>query len=263
MADCKRAILAGTMVATMAFGTAGQAVAQESIEETDRAEATLTGQSANANHASLTAHAPIHGDFAYDQQTITPNSVIRDVFRRATVALCNATDDFVVANPLQWRIAVSGDVDQSFQLPVDELASESSVQQVMTCTCGANPADGAATITADVKGIPVSHLLERAEVQPGANTLTFVSSDGTEVSMPMGYVIGRHAVISYELNGEDLSASVGGNNQLWMTRTSANYFVRDIVEVRVSTEEVPPANPGEDIDYPNSPNVGILSASIN
>lgn len=261
MADCKRALLAGTMVATMAFGTAGQAVAQEIAQEGDGAQAAVSRTDGAKGPASVSAEA-IQGAFSYDQQTITPNDVIREVFRRATAALCNATDDLVASNPLGWRLAVTGDVEQAFDMAVDELAAESSVQQVMTCTCGGNPADGAATITADVKGIPVTHMLEKAEVKSGANTLTFVSSDGTELAMPLGYVIGRHAVLSYQINGEDLSASVGGNNQLWMARTSANYFVRDVVEIRVSTEAQPPANPGEGLDYPNSPNVGILTASI-
>ena len=137
-----------------------------------------------------------------------------------------------------------------------------AVQQVMTCTCGGNPADGRAIITADVKGIPVSYLLDRAQARAGVNTLTFVASDGTEVSMPLAYVIAHHGVISYEINDEDLSASVGGNNQLWLTGTSANYFVRDIVEVRVTSEEVLPPEPGEGMDYPNSPNVGLLSAEV-
>ena len=202
------------------------------------------------------------GTFAFDQATITPNASIATTFRGATKVLCNATDDFAQVNPLEWKLAVSGDVDNEFVAPVDELANESAVKQTMTCTCGGNPADGRAIVTAEVKGIPVPYLLERAETLPGANTLTFVSSDGTEVSMPLGYVVGRHAVISYQVNGEDLSASVGGNNQLWMTRTPANYFVRDVVEIRVSTEAQPPANPGEGMEYPNSPNVGILAASI-
>lgn len=80
--------------------------------------------------------------------------------------------------------------------------------------------------------------------------------------MPLAYAVAHHAVISYEVNGEDLSASVGGNNQLWLTGTSANYFVRDIVEVRASAEDVVPADPGEGMDYPNSPNVGIVASSV-
>ncbi len=80
--------------------------------------------------------------------------------------------------------------------------------------------------------------------------------------MPLSYVVAHHAVISYEVNGEDLSASVGGNNQLWLTGTSANYFVRDIVEVRVTAEDVVPAEPGDGMDYPNSPNVGIVGVDV-
>lgn len=37
----------------------------------------------------------------------------------------------------------------------------------MTCTCGGNPAGGRAIVTANVKGIPIESILERAGVQPG------------------------------------------------------------------------------------------------
>ena len=74
-------------------------------------------------------------------------------------------------------------------------------------------------------------------------------------------MIGRHAVISYEINEEDLSASVGGNNQLWMTRTPANYFVRDVVEIVVSAEDEAPAAPGEADEHPTSPNAGVLAGA--
>ena len=263
MADYKKAILASTVAATMVLGATGQAVAaEEAAGDSPMGTAPVGARSETALTTTAPTPMPVYGEFSYDQQTLTPNSVIRSTFRGATATLCGATTDLVVDNPLGWKISVTGDVERAFSLPVDELASEDSVRQVMTCTCGGNPADGRASITAEVKGIPVPYLLERAETLPGANTLTFVSSDGTEVSMPLGYVVGRHAVISYQVNGEDLSASVGGNNQLWMTRTPANYFVRDVVEIRVSTEAQPPANPGEGMEYPNSPNVGILAASI-
>ena len=51
------------------------------------------------------------------------------MFRAATSALCNATNDLAVDNPLQWRLAVSGDVDNAFTATVDELAQEQAVQQ--------------------------------------------------------------------------------------------------------------------------------------
>lgn len=201
------------------------------------------------------------GTFSYNQTTITPNHIIKNMFAPAALALCNAQESITIANPLNWKLTVSGDVENAFTVTVDVLADTSEVKQKMTCSCGKNPADGGAIITADVKGVPISYLIERAEAIPGANTLTFISTDGTEQQIPLGYAVGRHAVLAYDINGEDLSASVGGNNQLWMHRTSANYFLRDVIEVRITKEEVVPANPGEGLEYPNSPNVGILDAS--
>ena len=68
-------------------------------------------------------------------------------------------------------------------------------------------------------------------------------------------------MLSYEINDEDLSASVGGNNQLWMMKTPANYFVRDVVQVVVSTEAVAPEAPGATDEHPNSPNAGVLAGA--
>lgn len=265
MQDHKKSLLAGTMIASLALGGAGTAFAAETPQGSD--ESTSAGITAEAQGgvqtAGIDSASAVEGTFSYTQNVITPNSFIKSVFQKATSALCSATEGLETTNPLGWKLSVTGDVQSAFTATVDELASVNSVKQVMTCTCGGNPADGAAIITADVKGIPVSYLLDRAEAQAGANTLTFILSDGTELSMPLSYVVGRHGVLSYEINDEDLSASVGGNNQLWMTRTPANYFVRDVVEIRVTKEANPPANPGEGMDYPNSPNVGIMAATIN
>lgn len=266
MQDYKKGLLAGTMIASLTLSGAGTAFALEGPQQADASDGAPTAAAeaseGAASASGLTSASAEEGVFAYDQTELTLNSVIKDVFQRATAALCGATDDFAASNPLGWKLSVTGEVDNAFTAQVDELASENSVKQVMTCTCGGNPADGKAIITADVKGIPIAHLLDRAEARDGVNTVTFVSSDGTELAMPLSYVVGRHGVLSYEINDEDLSASVGGNNQLWMTRTPANYFVRDVVEVRVTREATPPANPGEGQEYPNSPNVGVLSASV-
>lgn len=206
----------------------------------------------------------VEGEFSYEQTVITPNEKIARVFAAAASALCGGQDSrdaMVKNNPLGWQLKVSGNVQNEFVATVDELASERSVDQTMTCSCGGNPSDGLGIITADVKGIPVSYLVERAGAASDANAITFIASDGTEVSMPLSYAVARHGVISYEVNGEDLSASVGGNNQLWLSRTSANYFVRDIVEVRITHEDMTPAAPGQDMSYPNNPNVGFMGAA--
>lgn len=265
MKDYKRIAFGSITAASLALGGASSALATNASADGTAADGAIAAAQAEAiqTQANIIVKADaLEGTFVWDQETNTPNAVIAHTFRGATAALCGATTDFAEVNPLEWQISVTGSVDNAFTATVDEMASEESVSQNMTCTCGGNPADGKAIVNADVKGIPVTYLVERANPTEGANTITFVCSDGTEQAFPLGYVIGRHAVISYEVNGEDLSASVGGNNQLWMTATPASYFVRDIVEVRITKEDVPPANPGEDADHPNSPNVGMLASDV-
>ena len=46
-----------------------------------------------------------------------------------------------------------------------------------------------------------------------------------------------------------------------MTKTPANYFVRDVVEIVVSAEDEAPAVPGEADEHPNSPNAGVLTGA--
>lgn len=247
-----------TMVVSM-VATPAIAVADESAKDAATTGGTEVQANSTTVESSQVTEAAVAGEFAFDQTTITPNEVIKTFFQRATSAICGATTSIAADNPLGWQLSVSGDVENAFSASVGDLASEESVNKVMTCTCGGNPAGGRAIITADVKGIPIEYLLSRAGVASGANALTFVSSDGTEVTFPLSYVIGRHAVLSYEINDEDLSASVGGNNQLWMMKTPANYFVRDVVEVVVSTEDIAPEAPGANDEHPNSPNAGVLA----
>ena len=263
MKDYKKNLVAGGMAASLALSVVASGAALADAPQTvETANDVALATVESTTGSPLVKADAAEGTFAFDQTTITPNTTIASTFRPATATLCSATTDFAEVNPLEWKLSVTGDVDSEFTATVDELAGEDSVQQTMTCTCGGNPADGRAIVTADVKGIPVTYLLDRALAQAGVNTVTFVSSDGTEVALPLSWVVAHHGVISYEVNGEDLSASVGGNNQLWLAGASANYFVRDIVEVRVTEEaEVPPA-PGEGMEYPNSPNVGITASQL-
>lgn len=261
----RKSIVWGSLAAaSLVAGGAGAALASAAQTGTDAILSPAAAVEAveSASFSPVVKADAAQGTFSWTQDAVTPNAVIASTFRPAVATLCNSTVGLTQTNPLEWKISVGGDVENAFTATVDELAAADSVSQTMTCSCGSNPADGRAIVSADVKGIPVTYLIEQARPASGANTVTFVCSDGTEQAFPLGYVIGRHAVISYEVNDEDLSASVGGNNQLWMTRTPANYFVRDVVEIRVSTEAQPPANPGEGMEYPNSPNVGILAASI-
>ena len=252
------AVAGMSMVMTIA---AAPALAADASESEAPGNDTAAVKADSVVESAQVLEDTVEGTFSYDQATTTPNSIIKMFFNKVAQTICGATANLAIENPLDWRLEVTGDVENAFIASVDDLAKDEATNQLMTCTCGGNPAGGRAIITADVTGIPLESLLTRAGLVEGANTITFISADGTEVAMPLAYAIGRHAVISYEINDEDLSASVGGNNQLWMMKTPANYFVRDIIKIVVTDEDEIPAAPGTTDVHPNSPNAGILAGS--
>ncbi|MGV8083302.1 MAG: hypothetical protein AB2L09_06705 [Coriobacteriia bacterium] len=98
----------------------------------------------------------------------------------------------------------------------------------------------------------------------GPNTVTFVSSDGYRMALPLSWVLEKGAILAYQVNGEALSASVSGSNQLWIPGAPAKYFTRDVVEIVLSHEEMVPPVPGEEQsgedEYVNRPNVGVMKS---
>ena len=82
--------------------------------------------------------------------------------------------------------------------------------------------------------------------------------------MPLDYVMARTSILSYLINNQGLSDSVGGTNQLWIDSTAAKYFTRNIVSIELTAEDEAPAVRYEDApdsQYTNRPNVGITGVS--
>ena len=167
--------LAGfTMVASMAAAPAVALAGEPAADEPVAAGGTEAATNGTAVESAQVTPAQVEGEFSFDQTTITSNEVIKTFFQRVSQAICGATVPLVADNPLGWKLSVSGDVETAFTASVGDLANEESTSNVMTCTCGGNPAGGRAIVTADVTGIPVEHLLAKAGAAPGANAVTFV-----------------------------------------------------------------------------------------
>lgn len=213
--------------------------------------------------------ASVQGTFAFTQDEVTPTAQIARALGGADKVLCGATQEAlpstaqVVDDAADWQIAVDGDgVQAASAVTLGELAQKGSQFTIMGCSCLGNPADGRATVNAAVTGVSVLDLLEAAGgVSGDANAITFVSSDGYEVTLPLFYVLQRASMIVYQINGEPLSASVGGTNQLWLGSTSARYFASDVVEIRVTCEEEVPAVPGTPDSGDNAANLPNASVT--
>lgn len=205
----------------------------------------------------------VAGEFAYDQSTVTSNSVIKQFFSRIDQYMCGAQGSGAVTQPTdQWTLKVSGSVAKPFTATLAELGQKDELTVKMGCSCATNGANGRAVVNADVTGVSFETLCDMAAIKDEANTVTFISADGYQIALPLSYVSQRYTIIVYKINGETLDDSVGGTNQVWLGSTSARYFARDVVEIRLSHEQTPPPAPGSEAAgdmYANSPNSGVIS----
>lgn len=257
------ALAGASLLAAGSSGAGSSALAQEADwekESSGSVERILAGTESRDVRV-----ANVQGSFSSSQDGITPNEQLASVFRKASAALCGAeAEDFCEPGREPRAIAVCGAVSNAFVAQLDEL-DDDPVQLVMGCSCGGNPADGRAVANAEVAGVSIASIMERACVAEEANTVTFESADGYEVSLPLSYVMQRHSLIVHHVNGEDVKNVLGGTNQLWLGATSARYFAKDVVRIAFSIEEEVPAAPGtaEAKDqYANRPNIGILEGSV-
>lgn len=125
-------------------------------------------------------------------------------------------------NALDWTIEVGGAVENEFVATVGDLVENGPMNIVMGCSCASNPANGVASADADVSGAMFRSIVDAANPDAGVNTVVFTSADGYEVALPLRYLDQRYSLIGFDVNGQPLSDSMGGSNQLWLSGTSAN-----------------------------------------
>ncbi len=254
---------AATMIAVPSAALAATYHSEANADGDSQAQA-QTQAASNVWATPIVQEQSVEGIFSFSQTALTPIEKIREVFQKAAAALCGADDELTVANASDWSITVSGDVQSGYTATLGALAQDDENTSIMGCACVSNGAGGPAAINAQVTGVPLAGIIQAAQPVADANVVTFVSEDGYSVSLPLDYVLARHSIISCQIDGEALSSSVGGTNQLWIDSAAAKYFTRNIVEIRVTHEDVVPAEPGSEQsgegEYVNRPNVGISSA---
>jgi DMSO/TMAO reductase YedYZ molybdopterin-dependent catalytic subunit len=131
-----------------------------------------------------------------------------------------------------YRLSVGGLVERPLELTVRDLHNMRSESVVVTLECAGNgrsqfePAvpgevwNLGAVSTAEWTGVPLSEVLERAGVRPGATDLVLRGADGGHVEgedAPIRYERGLSldeareagALLAYEMNGEPLSSQHG------------------------------------------------------
>lgn len=145
------------LVGSAALVAAPLAIGSEGTPTEAVAVADATTQS------SIVRVANVSGDFSFDQTTATGNDVIASVFKKATAALCSSLPDYDV-NAVDRSIAVGGDVAQSFEATVEEMAdAEGAESYLLGCACASNVPGGGAIVNAEVEGVSLESVLALAE----------------------------------------------------------------------------------------------------
>lgn len=166
----------------------------------------------------------VEGDFSWDQTTLGGNDV-------AFTFWPHASDDQVYVNAFSdeepsdedfnsYEITVSGMVDNPFTITLGDLIDQApSETTVSTIECVINNPTGESVTTAEITGVPVSWLLEKAGVQDGATRLSSVAADGaTYFYNDLESIARDGGWLVYEVNGRRLTWLEGYPCRIWFPR---------------------------------------------
>lgn len=187
---------------------------------------------------TYTKVANVTGDFSCSQEVMVPSDEVFNLFGTAATAMCAKPGfAFEEADTETYYVNVKGNLKKGATVSLKELKEKNPETTNMVCSCSSS----ASVAQVQVTGVPVSSIIEMAELEENVNTVTFKSADGYGIPMPLSYVLEKEALLVYQVNGKDINASQGGPVQVWMPSTVAKYFTRQVVEIELTAEEEVPA----------------------
>lgn len=220
---------------------------------------TINGQEVTAHWLDLDDQdqvdvANIRGSFSFNQEGTTPNDELFNVFGTALTSMCSKpASEFSgteggVAN---FYLNIGGNIKKTFTIDVRDLAKDSSQETTMACSCATGSPFGQAA----VMGVPLSAVVEMADLEDGVNAVTAYGADGYGQTLPLKYALEKKALLVYRVNGEELAPANGTSLQLWMPDTVASYFTRNVASIELTREEAEPDVQGVDPCYRNKINL--------
>ncbi len=216
-----------TGAVAMLAGNAAQVVAEQ--EAPQAVSATVSEREA-VNYDTV---ANVKGEFSFDQNVITPADEVFNLFGTVATAMCARPGfAFDKVNEEQYFINVGGSVQKYQTISLDELKGQDGETRVMKCSC----ATGSAVANAQVVGVPLKNIMQMVDVNDDVNTITVKGGDGYGVSMPLTYALDRDAIFVYQVGQTPVPSGV----QLWMPKSVARYFARNVVDIEFTNEAQTP-----------------------
>ena len=223
----KMGLLSGTAVLLSSATAAVQAEApQQAAVSMDATETVQYDERSN-----------ISGEFTFDQNIVTPADTVFNLFGTAATALC-AKPGFAFQEPdtANYYINVSGSMKKVSTISLAQLKESGEETRILKCSC----AMGGAIANTQVVGIPLSKVIEMADMQEEFNTVTVRSADGYGLPIPLKMALDEDALLVYQIGGKEIPASQGAPLQLWMPQATARYFTRGVASIELTQEEKVP-----------------------
>ena len=193
-----------TVAATAPASTNEAATAPASTTEAATAPTTSTTAPAQAEPSVREQVAGLDtlDDVAGISSYVTPN----DSFYRIDTAFGREPQ----VDPASWRLRFTGMVDNPYEITFDEIQAMDLSDHVITLSCVSNRVGGNLVGNAVWTGVPLSVLLDRAGVQPGASQVVGRSVDDWTAGFPTPVVYdGRNAILAIGMNDEFLPTDHG------------------------------------------------------
>lgn len=266
----KKAMAAGAAGGALLLGMTGVAVAAGGPAILDGSDAP-EGATHENNGYQIDSHtlmleesdytkiANKEGAFFFNQDGVTPNDELFNVFGTAITSMCSKpANELVVGESAEgaatYYINIGGNIKENFSVNLEDMEEESE-EQTMVCSC----ATGAPFGQAAVVGVPLAAVVDMADLEDGVNTVTAYGADGFGQALPLQYALDKKAMLVYEVNGEGLKSTDGSAVQMWLPETVARYFTRDIVNIELTRQAEEPAVQQVDPQFRNK--IDILNTS--
>ena len=140
----------------------------------------------------------------------------------------------------EWSLPVSGEVNNTLSLTMDELTAlhPTTVQADIYC-------DGVFVTGGNWLGSRLSEILQMAELSSQAESVEFIAADGYQVTIPITIAIREDVIVAYQLNGEPLSEVL----RLVIPEANGNAWIAGITQINVTS--FPSDNPQAAFILPN------------
>ncbi|GGJ23215.1 molybdopterin-dependent oxidoreductase [Deinococcus roseus] len=136
-----------------------------------------------------------------------------------------------------WELEVSGLVERTLTLSLEQLKTYPSVKLINTLTCISNPVGGNLLGCMEWQGVPVKTILDEAKVKGAAKYLVWEAADGFIESLPLSE-LPKEALLAYMVDGEPLQPMHGYPLRILIPGRYGMKQPKWLTRISLSAEEV-------------------------